>query len=165
MIDLLGRTGKLGEAEGLIRTMPYNPGSIGWAVLLGAFRIHGNIDLAVKAANECLQLEPSNAAPSVILAIMYATAGRWEEVATLRKLMRGKGVRKKPGRSWIEVKKKVFVAEDSSHPLIKEIYDFLEEMSKKMKLAGYVPDVRWALVRDDGTRAREELRLGTTVRS
>ena len=55
----------------------------------------------------------------------------------------------------------VFVAEDSSHPLIKEIYDFLEEMSKKVKLAGYVPDVRSALVRDDGTRTREkDLRLG-----
>ncbi|GFZ18843.1 pentatricopeptide repeat (PPR) superfamily protein [Actinidia rufa] len=59
--------------------------------LLGACRIHGNIELAVKAANECLQLEPSNAAPYVILANMYASAGRWEEVATVRKLMRDKG--------------------------------------------------------------------------
>ncbi|GMP27649.1 hypothetical protein CsSME_00003544 [Camellia sinensis var. sinensis] len=163
MIDLLGRAGKLEEAERLIKSMPYNPGSIGWAAFLGACRIHGNIELAIKAANECLRLEPSNAAPYVILANMYASAGRWEEVATVRKLMRDKGVKKKPGCSWIEVNKRihVFVAEDSSHPLIKEIYDFLQEMSKKMTLAGYVPDVRWVLVRDDGTRAREkELRLG-----
>uniref|UniRef100_F6GZG4 DYW domain-containing protein n=1 Tax=Vitis vinifera TaxID=29760 RepID=F6GZG4_VITVI len=110
-----------------------------------------------------LQLEPSNAAPYVVLSNMYASAGRWEEVATVRKFMRDRGVKKKPGCSWIEVKKRihVFVAEDSSHPMIKEIYEFLEEMSGKMKRAGYVPDVRWALVKDDGTRGGEkEIRLG-----
>ncbi|KAI8534722.1 hypothetical protein RHMOL_Rhmol10G0118800 [Rhododendron molle] len=163
MIDLLGRAGKLSEAEKLIKTMPYNPGSIGWAALLGACRIHGNIELAIEAANECLQFDPSNAAPYVILANMYASEGRWEEMATVRKLMRENGVRKKPGCSWIEVNKRVhvFVAEDSSHPLIKKIYAFLEEMLEKMKVAGYVPDMRWALVRDDGIRAGEkELRLG-----
>ncbi|KAK9284279.1 hypothetical protein L1049_023449 [Liquidambar formosana] len=65
MIDLLGRAGKLSEAERLIETMPFSPGSIGWAALLGACRTHGNIDLAVKAANQFLQLEPSNAAPYI----------------------------------------------------------------------------------------------------
>ncbi|KAL6338992.1 hypothetical protein AAG906_024143 [Vitis piasezkii] len=163
MIDLLGRAGKLSEAENLIARMPFNPGSIGWASLLGACRTHGNIELAVKAANQVLQLEPSNAAPYVVLSNMYASAGRWEEVATVRKFMRDRGVKKKPGCSWIEVKKRihVFVAEDSSHPMIKEIYEFLEEMSGKMKRAGYVPDVRWALVKDDGTRGGEkEIRLG-----
>ncbi|RVX23954.1 Pentatricopeptide repeat-containing protein [Vitis vinifera] len=159
--DLLGRAGKLSEAENLIARMPFNPGSIGWASLLGACRTHGNIELAVKAANQVLQLEPSNAAPYVVLSNMYASAGRWEEVATVRKFMRDRGVKKKPGCSWIEVKKRihVFVAEDSSHPMIKEIYEFLEEMSGKMKRAGYVPDVRWALVKDDGTR-EERRRYG-----
>ncbi|KAA8546615.1 hypothetical protein F0562_002646 [Nyssa sinensis] len=163
MIDLLGRAGKLAEANGLIETMPCNPGSIGWATLLSACRTHGNIELAEKAANRCLQLEPSNAAPYVMLANIYATAGRWEEVATVRKLMRHNGVKKKPGCSWIEVNRRVhvFVAEDSSHPLIKEICEFLEEMSKKMRRAGYMPDLRWALHRDDGTREGEkEVSLG-----
>ncbi|XP_059644277.1 pentatricopeptide repeat-containing protein At3g49710 [Cornus florida] len=163
MIDLLGRAGKLSEAERVIETMPYNPGSISWATLLAACRKHGNIELAVKAANQCIQLEPSNAAPYVMLANIYSTAGRWDEVQTVRKLMRDAGVKKKPGCSWIEVNKRVhvFVAEDSSHPLINEVYEFLEEMLKKMKQAGYMPDLRWALLRDDGTREGErELRLG-----
>ncbi|XAR51405.1 hypothetical protein NMG60_11006025 [Bertholletia excelsa] len=137
MIDLLGRAGKLKEAEDLIKTMPYDPGSIGWGTLLSACRIHGNIELAVKAANECLHLEPSNAAPYVILANMHASAGKWDEMAVVRKLMRDQGVKKKPGCSWIEVNK------------------------RRMKLVGYVPDTRWALVRDDGARAGEkEIRLG-----
>ncbi|KAF3971634.1 hypothetical protein ACB098_02G146900 [Castanea mollissima] len=163
MIDLLGRAGKLSEAERLIETMPFSPGSISWASLLGACRTHGNMELAVKAANNVLQLEPSNAVPYVMLANMYASAGKWEESATVRKLMRDRGVKKKPGCSWIEVNKRihVFVAEDSSHPMTKKIYEYLEEMSKKMKRAGYVPDVRWALVKDDETgQGEKEMRLG-----
>lgn len=151
MIDLLGRAGKLGEAERLIETMPFCPGSVDWAALLGACRKHENMELAVKAANHFLQLEPSNAAPYVVLLNMYASAGKWKEVATIRKLMRDRGVKKNTGCSWIEVNKRVhtFVAEDCSHPMIKEIHEYLEEISGKIKRAGYIPDVRWALVEED----------------
>ncbi|PON32395.1 DYW domain containing protein [Parasponia andersonii] len=163
MIDLLGRAGKLDEAEKLIEKMPFSPGSIGWASLLGACRKHGNMALAQKAADQVLRLEPSNAVPYVVLANMYANAGRWEEVATIRKLMRDRGVRKKPGCSWIEVNKRVhyFVAEDSSHPMIKEIHSYLEDILMKIKQAGYVPDVRWSLVKeDDAVEGEKEIRLG-----
>ncbi|XP_077233484.1 pentatricopeptide repeat (PPR) superfamily protein [Tasmannia lanceolata] len=162
MIDLLGRAGKLDEAQRLVETMPFDPGSIGWAALLGACRTHGNVELGVKVADQLLKLEPSNAAAYVMLANMYASAGRWDEVAMVRKLMRDRGVRKKPGCSWIEVKKEIhiFFAGDSSHPRTKEIYEFLEEMSRKMKVAGYLPDVRWALVRDDAKEGEKEMRLG-----
>ncbi|XP_022775076.1 pentatricopeptide repeat-containing protein At3g49710 [Durio zibethinus] len=163
MIDLLGRAGKLHEAERLIETMPFSPGSICWAALLGASKLHGNIELASKAAYKLLQLQPSNAVPYVMLANMYASIGKWEEAATVRKLMQDRGVRKKPGCSWIEVNKRihVFVAEDISHPMIKEIYKYLEEMGKKIRLAGYVPDLRWTLVKDDEIEPGEkEIRLG-----
>ncbi|GJX84510.1 pentatricopeptide repeat-containing protein [Tanacetum coccineum] len=158
MIDLFGRSGKLYEAERLIETMPFNPGTVGWGALLGACRTYDNLDLAVKAAKECLLLEPSNAAPYVILAHMYAMAGRWEDVAIVRKLMRNNGVKKNPGCSWIEINKKVhvFVAEDSSHPMLKEIDEFWEELLKKMKKVGYVPDVKWGLVRDRGIKEDEK---------
>lgn len=160
MIDLLARAGKFEEAEELIRTMPSDPGSIGWAALLGACRTHGNVELGARAAEKLLQLEPSNAAAYVMLSNMYASTGRWDEVATVRKLMKDRRVRKKPGCSWIEVEKRihVFVADDVSHPRIKEIYEFLEEMSRKMKQVGYVPDVRWALARDNFIEG--ETRLG-----
>ncbi|GMJ08072.1 hypothetical protein like AT3G49710 [Hibiscus trionum] len=158
MIDLLGRAGKLHDAEKLIKSMPVNPGSIGWAALLGASKIHGNMEMASKAAHKLLQLEPSNAVPYVMLANMYASSGKWEEAAMVRKLMRDRGVRKKPGCSWIEINKRihVFVAEDISHPMIKEIYKYLEEMGRKIKLAGYVSDLRCSLVKDDEIDAGEK---------
>ncbi|XP_042939582.1 pentatricopeptide repeat-containing protein At3g49710-like [Carya illinoinensis] len=161
MIDLLGRAGKLSEAERLIETMPFSPGSISWAALLIACRTQGNMEPAVKYGNHFLQLEPPNAAPYVMLANIYASAGKWEEVATIQKLMLDRGVKKKPGRSWIKVNKRihVFVVEDSSHPMIKEIHEYFEEISCKMKLAGYVPDVRWALVKNDETvQGEKEIR-------
>ncbi|KAI3864445.1 hypothetical protein MKW92_043733 [Papaver armeniacum] len=163
MIDLLGRAGKLNEAEKLVDAMPFDPGSIGWAALLGACRTHGNVELGVKAANNLIQLEPDNAAPYIMLANIYGTVGKWEEYAEVRKKMRDKRVQKSPGRSWIEVNRvfHTFVAEDSSHTQIREIHKFLEEMLGKMKLAGYVPDVRWALVKDEGAREGEkEVMLG-----
>lgn len=151
MIDLVGRAGKLAEAERLIETMPFSPGAISWSSVLGASRTHGNMELAEKAANQLLQLQPSNATPYVMLANMYSSAGKWEELAAVRKLMRDRGVRKIPGCSWVEINRKthVFVAEDISHPMIKDIHEYLAEMMSKMRLAGYVPDQRYALIKDD----------------
>ncbi|KAM0045049.1 putative tetratricopeptide-like helical domain superfamily, DYW domain-containing protein [Helianthus debilis subsp. tardiflorus] len=154
MIDLLGRAGQLEEAERLIESMPFNPGTVGWGALLGSCRTHGNLELAVKAAEQCLLLDPSNAAPYVILAHMYAKANKWEEVATVRKRMRNNRVKKNPGCSWIEINKKihVFVAEDSSHPMLNEINNYWENLLNKMKQVGYVPDV----VRDDENARHSE---------
>lgn len=160
MIDLLARAGKFEEAEELIKSMPFELDTIGWAALLGACRTHGNLEVGARAAEELLRLEPSNAAAYTMLSNMYAAKGRWNEVAAVRKLMRDRGLQKKPGCSWIELDRRVhvFVADDVSHPKIREVYRFLEEMVEKMKKAGYVPDLRWALARDD---VREgEMRLG-----
>ncbi|XWS29668.1 hypothetical protein CRYUN_Cryun24cG0049600 [Craigia yunnanensis] len=153
MIHLLGRAGKLHEAERLIEIMPFSPGSFGWAALIGASKLRGNIGLASKAENKLLQLEPSNAVPYVVLANMYASIGKWEEAARVRKLMRDRGLRKKLGCSWFEVNKRihVFVAEDISHPMIKEIYEYLEETGRKIRQAGYDDEIEpW----------EKEIRLG-----
>ncbi|XP_054812256.1 pentatricopeptide repeat-containing protein At3g49710 [Prosopis cineraria] len=160
MIDLLGRAGKLSEAERIMETMPFNPGSIEWGTLLGACRKHGNMELAVKAANQFLLLDPCHATPYVMLSNMYASAGRWEEAASIKRLMRARGVKKTPGCSWIELDKRmhVFVAEDTSHPKIREIHEYLAEMLKKIKRAGYVPDVKWALVKDEENGVEEKER-------
>ncbi|CAI0405458.1 unnamed protein product [Linum tenue] len=84
MIDLLSRAGKLGEAKRLIETMPFTPGMAAWATLLGACRKHGKMELAEIAANELLQLEPTNATPYVVLANMYTDFGEGEKETRLR---------------------------------------------------------------------------------
>ncbi|GMI68856.1 hypothetical protein like AT4G37170 [Hibiscus trionum] len=147
IIDLLARSGRFGEAENIINKMPMKPDKFLWASLLGGCRIHGNLELAEKAAKALFEIEPENPATYVTMANIYATAGRWDEVAKIRKLMDDKGVVKKPGLSWIEVKRQihVFLVGDISHPKSKEIHEFLGKLSKRMREEGYVPDTNFVL--------------------
>ncbi|GER28194.1 pentatricopeptide repeat-containing family protein [Striga asiatica] len=152
MIDILGRAGKLDEAQMLVKKMPYDPGFMIWASLLGACRTHGNnLGLAEWAAKRCLELDPSNGSPYVMLGHVYAKAHLWEKVSWVKRLMRDGNVKRRPGCSWIEVNRRVhvFVADDKVHPMRKEIYGFWERIWEKMKKAGYVPDLRWASVKSD----------------
>ncbi|XAR63905.1 hypothetical protein NMG60_11024052 [Bertholletia excelsa] len=147
VVDLLSRSGRFKEAEDIISQMPMKPDKFLWASLLGGCRIHGNLELAKRAAEALFELEPSNAATYVTLANIYATAGKWSEVARVRKTMDEQKVVKKPGLSWIEIKQKVhvFLVGDSSNPKSKEIHDFLGELSKRMKEEGYVPHTDYVL--------------------
>ncbi|KAH9306155.1 hypothetical protein KI387_010559, partial [Taxus chinensis] len=147
IIDLVGRAGRLDLAEEFLNKMPIEPDAIVWSALLGACRIHGNIELGIRAAESLLKLEPQNAGIHVLLSNMYASAGRWDDVARVRKLMNERRVKKEPGCSWIEVKGRVhaFIAEDRSHPQVKEIYDTLDRLAAQMKIAGYIPNTNFVL--------------------
>ena len=145
MVDILGRAGRLKEAEDVILTMPLKPSASMWGALLAACRSSGNVEVAERAAEHCLKLEPQNAGVYVSLSDVYAAAGMWNDAAKVRRLMKGKGIEKEPGRSWIEVDGTVhsFVAKDQSHPQTPEIHAELEGLTQKMKSAGYVPDTRF----------------------
>ncbi|KAK9288849.1 hypothetical protein L1049_017315 [Liquidambar formosana] len=147
IIDLLARSGRFKEAEDIIDEMPIKPDKFLWASLLSGCRIHGNLELATQAAEALFEIEPENPATYITLANIYATAGMWDEVAKIRKTMDDRGVVKKPGLSWIEIKREVhvFLVGDTSHPNSKEIYEFLGELSKRMKEEGYVPDTNFVL--------------------
>ncbi|KAI3747924.1 hypothetical protein L6452_10663 [Arctium lappa] len=147
VVDLLSRSGRFSEAEDIIKKMPMKPDKFLWASLLAGCRIHGNLDLAKKAAKALFKIEPENAATYITLSNIYAAAGEWGEVAEVRKMMDVNGVVKKPGRSWTEIKRKVytFLMGDTSHPRSMEIHRFLEELGKKMKEEGYVPKTDYVL--------------------
>ncbi|XP_059074204.1 putative pentatricopeptide repeat-containing protein At1g68930 [Cryptomeria japonica] len=147
MIDLLGRAGRLNEADNLMKTMPFEPHANLWGSLLASCRIHSNLELGIQAAECLFKLEPQNAANYVLMSNIYASAGRWDDVSKVRKMMKDRNVRKNPGCSWIEVKNTVhsFVAGDRSHPQVEEIYEMLEILARQMKAAGYVPDTNFVL--------------------
>ncbi|KAL2534977.1 Pentatricopeptide repeat-containing protein [Abeliophyllum distichum] len=71
--------------------------------LLGACRIHGNIDLGEEIGRQVIELEPTNSGLYVLLANLYARAGSWEDVANIRKLMNDRGVKKAPGCTAIDL--------------------------------------------------------------
>ncbi|KAL1346106.1 hypothetical protein AAHE18_08G166000 [Arachis hypogaea] len=147
VIDLLARSGRFKEAEDIIDKMPIKPDKFLWAALLGGCRIHGNLEVAERAANALFEIEPENPATYITLANIYANAGLWAEEARVRKGMESRGIVKKPGKSWIEIKRQVhaFLVGDTSHPKICDIHAFLGEISKKMKEEGYIPDINFVL--------------------
>ncbi|WCJ30054.1 Pentatricopeptide repeat (PPR) superfamily protein [Euphorbia peplus] len=101
MVDLLGRGGLLEESVELIKSLPIEPDTNVWGALLGACRIHGNIELACWATEHLFELSPEHSGYYAILSNMYAEAGKWEEAKRVRELMKSKGARKNPGCSWV----------------------------------------------------------------
>ncbi|XP_030452018.1 pentatricopeptide repeat-containing protein At5g46460, mitochondrial [Syzygium oleosum] len=147
MVDVLGRYGKLEEAEDLVRNMPLKANSIVWLALLSSCRMHSNIDLAERATNYILDLEPHCSAAYVLLSNLYASANRWSDVSRLRVTMRDRGIVKQLGSSWVTIKgqKHLFLSGDKSHPLSENIYWKLDWLKMKLKELGHVPDRRFSL--------------------
>jgi pentatricopeptide repeat protein len=54
MVNLLGRAGWLEEAENMIKAMPCRPEVAAWGALLGACRIHGNVEMRECVAKRIL---------------------------------------------------------------------------------------------------------------
>ncbi|RVX20264.1 Pentatricopeptide repeat-containing protein [Vitis vinifera] len=147
MVDLYSRAGMLEKAMDLINKMPFPAGATIWRTLLAACRVHLNVQLGELAAEKLISLQPQDSAAYVLLSNIYATAGNWQERAKVRKLMDMKKVKKEAGYSWIEVKNKTFsfMAGDLSHPQSDRIYLKLEELSIRLKDAGYYPDTKYVL--------------------
>lgn len=148
-VDLLGRAGFLCRARKFIEEMPIEPDAMVWRTLLSACRVHKNIEIGEFAARHLLELEPEDSATYVLLSNIYAAAGKWDCRDRTRQMMKDRGVKKEPGRSWIEVKNSVhaFFVGDRLHPLADKIYEFLGDLNKRAAEIGYVQD-RYSLWND-----------------
>lgn len=103
IVDLLGRAGDLEKAVEFIRSMPVQPGKNVYGALLGACRIHKYMGLAELAAEKLFVFDPDNAGRYVILAQMYEEAGRWQDAARVRKVVKDKEIKKTIGYSSVEL--------------------------------------------------------------
>ncbi|KAL5560456.1 hypothetical protein UlMin_036667 [Ulmus minor] len=103
LVDLLGRVGRLKEAYNLIKKMPMKPNDMVWGAMLGACRIHLDMEmteLVVKEVNT-LKANMGSAQNShyVLLSNIYAASDRWEKAERLRLTMAYEGFQKTPGFS------------------------------------------------------------------
>jgi pentatricopeptide repeat protein len=142
MVDLLGRAGKLNEAWDFIQKMPIEPGITVFGAMLGACKIHKNVELGEKAADKLFELNPGEGGYHVLLCNIYATASMWDKMAKVRTVMEKSGLRKTPGCSLVDLRNEVhsFHSGSTSHPQSKRIYAFLETLGEEIRAAGYVPD-------------------------
>ncbi|EPS69874.1 hypothetical protein M569_04890 [Genlisea aurea] len=149
VVDLLGRGNRLREAFELVESMHMDPPPAAvWCALLGACRIHSDMEIGEIAAKKLLESDPHDPGHYVLVSNLYAAAGRWEDVERVRSLMKSKGLRKDPGCSWIEIGNKFhsFVVNDRSHPKCDAIYGKLSEITAEVERAGgYRADTRCVL--------------------
>ncbi|XP_072955201.1 pentatricopeptide repeat-containing protein At2g03880, mitochondrial isoform X1 [Typha angustifolia] len=159
MVDLLGRLGRLIEADKFIEDMPILPNDLIWRSLLSSSRTYKNLDVGRKAAKRLLELDPTDDSAYVLLSNLYATTGRWEEVNDLRRHMKSINLKKRPACSWIKLKNEIssFGTGDKTHRLAKQIYAKLEEIMLKVKQVGYVADTSFALHDTDEEQKEQNL--------
>ena len=59
MVDLLGRAGRLEEAEQFISKIPTKPSAMVWETLRNAYKSHENKEIEKWAAEKISELEPN----------------------------------------------------------------------------------------------------------
>jgi pentatricopeptide repeat protein len=99
MVDLLSRAGQLEEAYKMIEQMLIPSNDVVWGVILGACRMHGNIDMAEKAVQKLRILNPHEGGYYILLIDMYTAAGRTAEAMEVRRTMNKTRAKKTTGWS------------------------------------------------------------------
>ncbi|XP_052177942.1 pentatricopeptide repeat-containing protein At3g29230-like [Diospyros lotus] len=117
LIDLLGRAGQLNLAQMVINSVPVKHNAALWGSLLLACRTHKSVALAELVVEKLVELLADDSGAYVLMSNIYAEAGIWEGVSRIRKLMRGRNLKKEAGRSLIEVDGSLveFVSGEKSH--------------------------------------------------
>ncbi|KAK9120907.1 hypothetical protein Syun_018524 [Stephania yunnanensis] len=135
MVDILGRAGRLEEAEELIRSMPYEANGIILSSFLFACGRHGDVEKAERVVKKAFEIEPWNDGNYVIMRNLYAKERRWRNVEEIEGLMRRNKARKEVGCSSIEIGSDVweFVAGDRGHPHWKLMNWVMEQLQLHMK--------------------------------
>ncbi|XP_020595175.1 pentatricopeptide repeat-containing protein At4g32430, mitochondrial-like, partial [Phalaenopsis equestris] len=140
MVDMLGKAGKLMEAEEFLGKIPNGPGVSALQSLLGACRLHGDMEMGKRVADALMEMEPLESGAYVLMSNIYADAGEWENAASVRRWMRNRGVKKEVGFSWVDVRTgnsshmHKFSSDDNTHPLTEEIYGVTESLGMEMRL-------------------------------
>ncbi|KAL8515523.1 hypothetical protein ACS0TY_014275 [Phlomoides rotata] len=101
IVDLLGRAGYLDVADRLIKDSGVDVDTNVWWTLLSSCVAHGDLELGIMIAKFLLETGQDDPSLYVLLSNLYADAGRWEQSADLRELMKKHRVMKQPGSSWI----------------------------------------------------------------
>ncbi|OIV93245.1 hypothetical protein TanjilG_27424 [Lupinus angustifolius] len=131
VVDLLGRSGHVKEAEEIIMQMPIEADKVIWGALLHTSWFWKDVEVGERAAEKLFGFDPNPISAFVILSNMYAAIGRWGHKTKLRKRLQSLELKKDPGCSWIELNNNIhlFSVEDKTHPCSDAIYATVEHIT------------------------------------
>ncbi|KAG2608971.1 pentatricopeptide repeat-containing protein At1g08070, chloroplastic-like [Panicum virgatum] len=101
-VDMLGRAGRLDEAEALVAAMPATPDALVRGSLLAACRARGDVERAERLMRS-MNDDDGDSGDYVLMSNMYASRGRHGRAVRVRKKMRRSKLTKEPGCSAIEI--------------------------------------------------------------
>ena len=103
LIDMLGRAGRLDEAEKMALEIPnYVVNVVIWRTLLGACSFHGNVEMGARVTRKILEMERKyGGGDYALLSNIFAGVGRFWDVERVRRLMDERNAPKLPGLSLV----------------------------------------------------------------
>ncbi|KAK4487899.1 hypothetical protein RD792_003637 [Penstemon davidsonii] len=100
MANLLAKVGLMQEAVGILKNIPTDEDmsreSSLWAGILGSCRFQGDVILGEQIAKELIEQDPRNFSYYNLLVNVYSVAGRWEEIARTKDMMKQRGIKRVP---------------------------------------------------------------------
>ncbi|KAJ4757091.1 Pentatricopeptide repeat-containing protein [Rhynchospora pubera] len=141
IVGLLGRTGKLMEAEEFILVSGFKSNPLVWHTLFQACWLNRDKERSLKAGERLIELEPLNASSYIILYNIYMSMRKFSLAMKTRGLMRERGAVREMGFSWIETSGPVIVFTDGSdnslppqyNSLYMKVHKLLLDMKEKSK--------------------------------
>ncbi|KMT15246.1 hypothetical protein BVRB_3g063550 [Beta vulgaris subsp. vulgaris] len=102
VIDMLGRVGKLKEAEKIALEIPNNIDNvIIWRTLLGACNLHDNVEMAERVSRKIRAMEIEYGGDYVLMSNILTGQGKFSEAENVRTLMDERCVLKSTGHSLV----------------------------------------------------------------
>ncbi|GFP91322.1 pentatricopeptide repeat-containing protein at2g13600 [Phtheirospermum japonicum] len=132
VVDLLGRSGLLREAEEIIENTKIEVDEILLISLLHASWFWMDMELGERVVEKMYAMGPGRfSSACVIVSNMYSSSGKWREKMKVRDILREFGGKKDPGCSWIDVNNRthVFCVDYRKHPDSDVIYANLESLN------------------------------------
>ncbi|KAL6634608.1 hypothetical protein ACP70R_027279 [Stipagrostis hirtigluma subsp. patula] len=103
LVDLLGRAGRLEEAEDLVQASAFRDDHVVLGSLLSASRVHGDTRVGERVAGRLLAVGPATGSPYVLLSQLHASGGRWDGAAEAWRMLKGRAANRDAGCSTVGV--------------------------------------------------------------
>ncbi|CAH8364452.1 unnamed protein product [Eruca vesicaria subsp. sativa] len=107
MSNLYSSAGFSEEAEEILRNLPeedVTPESTKWAYMLSSTRFTGNPALGESIAKSLIEKDPMNYKYYHLLMNVYSVAGRWEDVDSVREIVKERKIGRVPGCGLVDLK-------------------------------------------------------------
>ena len=108
MVDLLGGSGFLLEAEDFLHVAPHQPTIVPWTSLLNSCRVFNDVDIAEHCFEHVVDMDESCASAYALMSIIYSTSGMGDDSCILKEMRQHSNAWKKLLRflSWVKKHRK-----------------------------------------------------------